>query len=72
MIAPTPNCGHDSTTFTHIAIACTWMCPSCIASIGPLYARCSNCGCFPAQLVTRFARKFCITCSRGVTAPRSA
>lgn len=74
MIAPTPNCGHNSKSFTHIAIADTWMCPKCIASIGALYARCSICACFPApaQLITRFGRKFCSACARGVTAPRPA
>lgn len=72
MIAPVPNCGHASKSYTHIAIANTWMCPKCIASIGALYARCSICCCYPAQLVTRFGRKFCFTCSRGVIAPRHA
>lgn len=55
-------------------IAELWMCPACIASIGPLYQTCSHCGHFPpagTQLihVTR-AGHLCTSCRRDFLANR--
>lgn len=73
-VMPTPNCGHGGATYTYVTIAELWMCPSCIASIGPLYQSCSSCGRQPpagTQLVDVFrAGRLCPSCRRDFLATR--
>jgi len=73
-VPPTPNCGHDGSTFTFSTLAELWMCTRCVASVGALYQTCSICGCSPqpgTQLVGSFrVGLLCFTCRRDHLAQR--
>ena len=65
-VPPTPNCGHNASTFTHDVVRDMWLCVKCVISLGGLMPSCEGCGGpLPVQAaITRFASRVCARCQR--------